>query len=176
MPSTACGRPGSSGSGSRGRGRRDDLGDRPAAVQRHEDVAERIARGVKRYGQRELRPERGEPADPRHDARGRDGDVTGTEPEPTGVVERIDRGEDAVEVQERLAHPHEHDVREPSAGRGEPPRGMTDLVDDLGGLEVATEAELTRRAERAAHGAAGLARDAERVPLALTATSRVVHE
>ena len=39
-----------------------------------------------------------------------------------------------------------------------------DLVEDLGGLEVALEAELAGRAERAADRAAGLARDAQRVP------------
>ena len=44
---------------------------------------------------------------------------------------------------------------------------MADLVDDLGRLEVAAEAELAGRAERAADGAAGLARDAQGVPLAL---------
>jgi len=53
---------------------------------------------------------------------------------------------------------------------------VADLVDDLGGLEVAREAQLAGRAERAADRAAGLARDAERVPLALAAPRRVVHE
>ena len=61
----------------------DDLGDGPAPVQRHEHVAERIARRVERDRQRELRAERGQPPDPGHDARGRHRDVPGTEPEPT---------------------------------------------------------------------------------------------
>ena len=59
---------------------------------------------------------------------------------------------------------------------GEAPRGVADLVDDLGGREVAREAELARGAERAADGAAGLARDAQRVPLAAGAAGRVVHQ
>ena len=59
---------------------------------------------------------------------------------------------------------------------GEPPCGVADLVDDLGGLEVAPEAELAGRAERATHRAAGLARDAQRVPLARGAAGRVVHQ
>ena len=41
-------------------GRVDDLGDRPAPVQRHEHVAQRIARRVQRDRQRELRAERGQ--------------------------------------------------------------------------------------------------------------------
>ena len=53
-----------------------------------------------------------------------------------------------------------------SAVGGQAPGGVADLVDDLGDLEVAVEAELAGRAERAADGAAGLARDAQRVPLA----------
>ena len=43
----------------------DDLGDRPAAVQRDEDVAEGVARGVERDRERELRSERGQPPDAR---------------------------------------------------------------------------------------------------------------
>ena len=59
---------------------------------------------------------------------------------------------------------------------GQPAGGVADLVDDLGGLEVAPEAELARGTERAAHRAAGLARDAQRVPLARGAAGRVVHQ
>ena len=54
--------------------------------------------------------------------------------------------------------------------------GEPDLVDDLGHLEVAPEAELAGRAERAADRAAGLARDAQRMPLARTGPRRVVHQ
>ena len=59
---------------------------------------------------------------------------------------------------------------------GEPPGRGADLVDDLGDGEVAPEAELARRAERAADRAAGLARDAQRVALARSAARRVVHQ
>ena len=44
---------------------------------------------------------------------------------------------------------------------------MADLVDDLSSLEVAAKAEFAGGAERAANGTAGLARDAECVPLAV---------
>ncbi len=64
--------------------------------------------------------------------------------------------------------------RLPSAD--EAARGEADLVDDLGDLEVPPEPELPGGAERAAHGAAGLARDAQRVPLPRAGTRRVVHQ
>ena len=87
-------------------------------------------------------------------------------PEPSRVVERLDGLEDAVEVQQRLAHAHEDDVREVGAvlAPREPRGGAPDLVEDLGGREVTLEAQLAGRAERAPDGTAGLARDAERVP------------
>ena len=65
---------------------------------------------------------------------------------------------------------------QPLAVGGQAPRGMADLVDDLGGLEVAPEPELAGRAERAADRAAGLARDAQRVPLTAPGACRVVHQ
>ena len=144
----------------------DDLGDRPAPVQRDEHVAQRVARGVERDGQRELRPERGQAPDPGHDPGRRDRDVPRAQAEPARVVERLDRRQHPVEVEQRLAHAHEHDVRQALAVGREPARGVADLVDDLGDLEVAPEPELAGGAERAADGAAGLARDAQRVPLA----------
>ena len=92
------------------------------------------------------------------------------------VVQRVDRLQDPVEIEERLAHPHEDDVGQALPVRGQAARGVADLVDDLGGLEVAGEAQLAGRAERAADGTAGLARDAQRVPLALPPAGRIVHE
>ena len=53
---------------------------------------------------------------------------------------------------------------------------MANLVDDLGHLEVAPEAELAGRAERATDGTAGLARDAQRVALARPGPGRIVHQ
>ena len=55
-------------------------------------------------------------------------------------------------------------------------RGEADLVHDLGDLEVASEAKLTGRAERAADRTTGLARDAQRVPLARSRPRRIVHQ
>ena len=101
--------------------------------------------------------------------------MAGPQPEPARVVERGDRGEHPVEVEQRLAHAHEHDVGEPLALGGEAARGMADLVDDLGGLEVAPEAQLAGRAERAADRATGLAR-CTACGARGAAAGRVVHE
>ena len=113
---------------------------------------------------------------PGHDARRRDRDVPRAEAEPARIVERLDRGQDPVEVEQRLAHAHEHDVREPAAFGRQPALGVARLVDDLGDLEVAPEPELAGGTERAADRAAGLARDAQRVPFAGRAARRVVHQ
>ena len=154
----------------------DDLGDRPPPVERHQHVAQRIARGMERDRQRELWSERGQPPDAGHDPGGRDRDMARAEAEPAAVVQRLDGGQHPVEVEQGLTHAHEHDVGEPLPGRDQPARRETYLVDDLGHPEVAPEAELAGRAEWAADRAAGLARDAQRVPFARTGPRRIMHQ
>ena len=145
-----------------------DLRHGPATVQRHEHVAQRVAGGVQADRQRELRRERRQAPDAGHDARGRDDDVPRPQAEPARVGQDGHGLQDAVEVQERLAHAHEDDVRQAAAAvGGEAAGGVADLVDDLGRLEVAPEAQLAGGAEGAADGAAGLAGDAEGVALAM---------
>jgi hypothetical protein len=157
-------------------GSRDHLCDRPAAVERHQHIPKRIPRRMKRDRERELRAERGEAADPGHDTGGGDGDVAGAEPEPAGVVERLDRGEDTIQVEEWLAHAHEHDVGESAPVGREPACRVANLVQDLGRLEIAGQPELTGRAEWAADRAPGLGRDAQRVSFAPTRRARIVHQ
>jgi hypothetical protein len=98
------------------------------------------------------------------------------EPESASIVQGGDGLEHAIEVQERLAHTHEDDVRQVALPCGEAAGRAADLVDDLGRVEVPREAQLPGGAERAADGAAGLARDAQRVPLAASRRGRVVHQ
>ena len=80
----------------------------------------------------------------------------------TEVGEALASGEDGVEVEHRLAHAHEHAVRERRAAveAAEVER----LVDDLRRCEVAREAHATGRAKRAVERAAGLRGDAQRAP------------
>ena len=78
-------------------------------------------------------------------------------------MDELDGRPDAVVVGQGLAHAHEHDVAEP-AGEGLP-AGVDHLLDDLADRQLAVEAALAGGAEAAAHGAAGLARDAHRGPV-----------
>jgi hypothetical protein len=80
------------------------------------------------------------------------------------VGEDPDRFGDRAEVQQRLPHSHEHDVRDALRGL-ERFAHADDLLDDLGGREIPREAERTRGAERARHRAAHLRRQAQRDPL-----------
>ena len=102
--------------------------------------------------------------------------MPGPEAEAPRIGEGRDGLQDAIEVQQRLAHAHEDDVRQAPAAFREAAGGAADLVDDLGRLEVPPEAELAGRTERAADRAAGLARDAERVAFALAGARGVVHQ
>ena len=60
----------------------DDLLHRPAAVQRHQDVPQRVPRRVDAHRERELRTERRQAADPGHHPRGGHRDVPRAEAEP----------------------------------------------------------------------------------------------
>ena len=153
-----------------------DLLDGPAPVERHEHVPQLRARRVERDRERVLATELGEPLDAGHDAARADGDVPLAQPEAPLVGERLAGRDDRLGVEERLAHAHEHDVRQAPPLARERVAPEARLVDDLRGREVAPEAQLPGGAERAADGAAGLARDAQRRALATRAARRVAHE
>ena len=157
-------------------GRRHHLLHRPAPVERDQDVPERIACRVQADGERELGAKRGQAADAGHHAGRGDGDVPGAQAEAVRIVQGIHRSQDVIEVEQRLPHPHEHDVGQPLPACGQAPGGRADLVHDLRRLEVAPEAQLTGGTERAAHRAACLAGDAHRVPLPMALARRVMHQ
>ena len=69
-------------------------------------------------------------------------------------------GSDAVVVEERLPHPHEHDAPHRMLGVG---GDLDDLIDNFPGLQVAAKAQPRRGAERAAQRAADLRADADDV-------------
>jgi len=66
------------------------------------------------------------------------------------------------QIVQRLTHAHEHQSEVTGVARPELMHGDQDLSDDLVGQQVTAEAHARRSAERAAHGAADLARNAER--------------
>ena len=107
------------------------------------------------------------------DGRDRDGPLRQAEPVGCGRGDASYRCHHALVVRQRLAHTHEHDVREASGAAGDfavahGGRCLANLIDDLGGREVAVEAALTRRTERAGHSAARLTRDTECRPIGIT--------
>ncbi len=89
-----------------------------------------------------------------HPADGRDRGAPVRDPNVREPQRRIPH---LVEVEERLAHPHEDEV----VDRLEPPK-VQHLIEDLGRFQIPAETHRTRRAERARKGAAGLRRDADR--------------
>src|SRR5438034_8418915 len=134
-----------------------------AAVDGHQPRALRVGGGGERHGQVDARlgdqaPDHGDEAD------GGDRDAPGRDRVAPLGGQDVERRAHRLVVGERLTHAHEDDVRE-RARRGERAAGAH-LAHDLGGREVAHQAHARRRAEAAPHPAAGLARDAEREPVA----------
>jgi hypothetical protein len=98
-----------------------------------------------------------------NDADRRDGDAPGADAEELRVDEHPHGCDRRIEVGERLAHPHRDDVGDALAARHELALPVADLIDDLSHREIADQAHLARRAERAGHRAAGLSREAHRI-------------
>ena len=85
--------------------------------------------------------------------------LAATDP-PYGQRSKLGRGQHAVVVQERLAHPHEDGPGDPPAlGAGHLAR-LDELIDDLPGRQVSPPWHPRRGAEDAAHRAADLRREA----------------
>ena len=72
-----------------------------------------------------------------------------------------ERGQQPIEIRQRLAHPHHHDVAQPLFGAKQPLQPQH-LLDDLAGREIAIDAVESAGAEHAAHAAADLRADADR--------------
>ena len=88
-------------------------------------------------------------------------------PRPVAVHDDLQRVADIVEIVERLAHPHHHDVGQHPALRLARPFAeriarQHHLADDLAGVEVADQPHRAGEAEAAVERAADLAGDAER--------------
>ena len=141
-----------------------DVRDRVPLVHRHDPRPQLVVRSV----QREREPDRlvhlvDEPSQSRQPADRRDRRSPVRDAE---IGQPPRRREHLVEVEHRLAHPHEHgmvDLREPPK--------VERLVEDLRRRQVAPERHRARRAERARQRAARLRGEAERAP-----TVAVAHE
>ena len=146
----------------------EQLGDRPAAVDRDQPVADLVGGGVDGDGQVDRERLGGGPPDPRDQPDGRDRDRPGRQPEP--LVEPVGGPPGGLLVGERLPHPHEDHVGEvvggarPRAQLRQHGRHPGDLLDHLAHRQVPGEPELPGGAEGAAHGAARLGGDAHRGP------------
>jgi hypothetical protein len=139
--------------------RREQVAERVLAVDGHQPVADLLGRGIDADGQARWRG-REKLLDRGDDPRRGDGHAAVRQAEALVVAQDVGRGDHVGEVVQRLAHAHEHDVGQPQVG--EAAAREHDLVDHLGGRQVAREAHLGGQAELAVHGAADLARDAER--------------
>jgi hypothetical protein len=155
--------------------RAEQLADRILAVDRDDAVAQRIIRCMEGHRERN-RAFPGKPVHSRnHTGRG-NGDAATRKPVGIVIEHQLQRRDQRVEVEHRLAHAHQHDVRDrPRRALLPAEQAVRDPQrrDDLGGAEVAIEALLPGRAERAIERAAGLARDAERAPTRLGDVHRV---
>jgi hypothetical protein len=138
--------------------------DRMLAVDRYDLAAQRVVRRMQRDGQRDVGFVR-DAEHLRHEAR-RTHRHAATRQVEAEVIHHDLRGRhDVAVIRERLAHAHEHDVGDHAVAVGriaELAVGKPHLPDDFGGVEVAVETLLRRRAEAAVHLAADLARDAQR--------------
>src|SRR5881296_1141654 len=133
--------------------------ERKAAVDRHQTVPLRVGRRAERHGEVDARLG-DEARDGGREADRRDRDAPGGDRVAPLGGQDLEGGLDRSVVGERLPHAHEDDVGE-RRRRCEIDPG-THLPDDLGGTQVPDEPHARRRAETAAHAAAGLARYAER--------------
>ena len=141
-------------------------GEWVASVDGYQLIAQHVVGGMQRDGQVHREGLGGQAADAGHDAHRGEGEVPGRQAHI--AVQADDRAPDPVVVGQRLPHPHEDDVRDPS--RGGLPHGDGDLLDDLALRQLALEARLPRGAELAGHGTASLGGHADGHPI------RVVHQ
>ena len=135
-----------------------------AARGRHDGGAQGVVGGMEGEGQIDLGRLPRQAADPSGQSDGGDGQGTLGQTQSVPVVEEGECREDGVQVEQRLAHSHEHHVGQSRALGGQQSHGRPRLVHDLGRCEVAAEADAAGNAERAAQRAADLARHAQRGP------------
>ncbi len=130
--------------------------ERPFLDAGHQPVALFLRGGVQGYRQVDTCLGFGQCFNSRNYPCGRDGDAACGELEAVGRDEDFKGGDDVVEVQERFAHAHEDEVRDPFVV-GHETSGSDDLVEYFVGGQVALEAAKAGDAKGAGQCAADLA-------------------
>jgi len=117
----------------------DDLGDRIPSVDRHKPAPKGIRSRVEGQSQADLHTLPGQPADTRHDPRGRKGDPPGADRGTHLQLHQTDGPQDVLIVEQRLTHTHQHDVPNLLALFLDAPADREQLINDLRGGEVPPE-------------------------------------
>ena len=138
--------------------------DVPTAVYRHDLIARLVVRRVKRNGKRQLELLFGKQLDLIDKAACRKADVPHADVHPVRAVDKLQKAHDRIKVIQRLADAHEHDIGNRKSGID-----LTEqhLIEKLRGSEPSHKAAQRRRAEFAAHQAADLRRDADRISVVI---------
>ena len=140
----------------------DQIAQRVLAIDRHDLAALLLSRRVKR--DREVRHQRlgRQPFDARYETNRRQRHAPRMHREPLLIGDHSQCFHRRVVVVEWLTHAHQDDV-EGRTGEAGGVREHADLTDDLAGGKIPHEPHLAGQAERAAHRAPDLRRDAERL-------------
>ena len=137
-----------------------DLLDAVLLRDRHDRPALLVVRRVQGDRERDREVLLREVIDARHDAAGRDSDVPPGQVQSILVRDQPDEPQQRVIIIERLARPHDDDMRDSLPREDGDP---VDLVQDLGRHQAALQPVQRRRAEPAAHPAPDLRGDAHRI-------------
>ena len=135
-------------------------------VDRHEPRSQVVVGRMQADGEVVARIRRRQSIDARWQADRRDGDSPLRDAEALRVLSLGQRRQQPIEVRQRLAHPHHHNVAEPLVGRQQR-REPQQLLDDLAGGQVSDHAVDPTGAEDATHRAAHLRADADGAAVAV---------
>ncbi len=135
------------------------------AIDRHDSISNFVGGTVQRNGQPNLQRLLGKFANLRRQSAGRDRDVPGADAETPLRVNDPDRSQHVVEVSERLAHPHEHNVVDLFTSRA---LNCDELIDYFVWAQIARKTFQTARAEFAPVRTAHLGRNTNRPTVRLS--------
>ena len=142
-----------------------DVRERISAVDGHNARAQLVRRRVQGDRERNWDAFVREPFDARHDARGRERHAPIAEPQNIVLMQQTQCADNVVVVFERLARAHDDDGIDARPLLPEKISDADRLRRDLPARQIAHEPVQCRGAERAAHRAARLRGDADRVPV-----------